>query len=904
MKNRLLSLFAGIGKRLAQLSSRDARDPHDVASTIREVCEAAYRRGGWRALIVAGIAECADVFWSGAGTRFRTRRLEVTAGPVRSTRESSRSVARIFLDDLRHAFRRVQSRPGSFIGAAAMLALAIGVTAAMFTVMDSLILRPVPFRDADRLVRVERTLGKRFMMTSTPALIRTWRGSPAFEGVYGMLQDPTTIEGGSEPVTRGGARISPGLIEMLGVRPILGRTFVDGEGRAGSDDRVMLSEVVWRNQFGADPRIIGRRITLGTTSAEVVGVMPAEFHFPFWDVSLWRPIDFDAPNPEFVSDPARPWARVTQLWAYARLSGSMPADVAARVASDAMHRADASSAEQGVRFRPLAANFLDDYSTRALTALAIGVGLVFLALCANVTSLVLTRMTSRARELAVCAALGAARVRLLREALIENVTLGVVGSAGGLAVGALLVALARHYLPAAFLSSTLHPVQIDLRAVGATSAAGLLATLLAGLAPAWLGTRVDRATTMHLRERGGTASRAERVFSRSLLAAEMALAVALLVGAGLLLRSFVNLSRADRGLDAGGVVTGWISLPAHSFPDRPSRNTYAETLEATLRSMPGIAELTMPYGMPPGAAETYFGNAKSDLPDAPELRVVMGSSSVDNDFFHLFRMRLIDGRLFLPTDTRSDAIIGEQLAKTLWPGTSALGHTFTVNGANPTRIVGVVNEIRSPSSDPREDRPEIYFPLHVSVDGQPQTRAVGSGNIHFAYRCGPICPDAALVRQRIRSVNPRAVIARYGPIEDEFMNGLARPRAAAALAVAFAVVATLVAAGGIFSVLSYAVVRRIREFGIRAAMGAQPSSLGQLVLMDAARLGGTGFALGILAAWMLSRSLTALAFGVTGADPLTWTAVLGVLTATLLAAAWRPALHAMRADPVRLLRDE
>src|SRR5262249_44853333 len=195
-----------------------------------------------------------------------------------------------------------------------------------------------------------------------------------------------------------------------------------------------------------------------------------------------------------------------------------------------------------------------------------------------------------------------------------------------------------------------------------------------------------------------------------------------------------------------------------------------------------------------------------------------------------------DGRLFEPTDTSSDLVIGEQLAKKLWPGTSAVGHTFTLDNQDPTRVVGVVNEIRSPSNDPREDYPEVYRPLRMLVGGQMQAGAFGTGNVNFGLRCAARCPSVDIVRDRIRSVNPHALIAHLGPLDDDFITALARPRAAAALGIAFAVIATMVTAGGIFSVLSYAVWRRIREFGIRAAMGARPAQLRRLVLIDALRI--------------------------------------------------------------------
>jgi hypothetical protein len=387
--------------------------------------------------------------------------------------------------------------------------------------------------------------------------------------------------------------------------------------------------------------------------------------------------------------------------------------------------------------------------------------------------------------------------------------------------------------------------------------------------------------------------------------AEVALAATLLVGAGLLVRTFINLVRADRGLDTTGVITGWISLPEFSFAGRAARYVFADSLDAQLRALPGIAEVALSYGAPPTGGEIHFGRMRSDVPGGAPVDREVNVYSVGEDFFRLYRIRLLEGRLFKQGDANTDVVIGEALAKQLWPGVSPVGRTFSFEGDKSSlRVLGVVNETSSPLLDPRRDSPEMYRPLWVVTDGVLEPRVLGGGQIHFSVRCQSACPGLDLIRRQVRRVSSRAVIYSLGALEAAYLEELAGPRAAAALAATFAVTATLAAAGGLFSVLSYAVGRRRREFGIRAAMGAAPSQLRRIVLGSGLRVAGVGLAIGAAAAWALSRSLASLQYGVTVGDWMTWLAVFGVIGVTAVAAAWRPASDAASVDPVKLLREQ
>jgi putative ABC transport system permease protein len=853
--------------------------------------DAAERRGSF-AFAGATVAEILDLLSVGL-------RLRAGFGPrVTASREPSphsRGVFMIVVGDIGRAARRLRSHPSTLALSIAMLALGIGVSTAMFTVLDALMLHPVPFRDAGRLTSVVLSAGRMFMMNgSTPAQFHAWRAAAGFARVEGAQQSPVTFETPTGLVTKGGARVSSGLFDMLGVQPILGRTFVEGEGRGGSDDRILLSEEIWTTLFNRDPGVVGRRIRVSGVPTEVVGVMPAGFRFPYANSATWQPIDFEAPPPG---------VRRVSPQVYARLKPGIPEADALRLADEALRASVTLEPDQRTAFRPIAAGMVDPYSRRAVTALSAGVGLVFLVLCANAMNVLLTRLSSRGREFGVCAALGASRARLLREAIAETLLIALAAAAAGLALAAGLVQIAQNYLPDAFVARTLTPVAISWRAVAATSLLGLLAAAIAGVTPAWMSTRVDAANALRgTNLRGGTDARSHTRLARGLLVAEVALAAALLAGAGQLVRTFVNLMHADRGLNAEGVITSWVALPQFAFKDRPGRMAFASALEDRLRQVPGVAQVILSGGMPPSAGTIYFGDIHSDAGTKTDGEIV-NFYNVSPRFFELFGIRLLAGRTFHEPSEPDEVIVGARLAAILWPGAPAPGHTLTISKTT-YRVAGVVQEIRNPSLDPRADRPEMYFPLVVERDGHVEATAFGSGQIFAALRCNAACPPLETIAAAIRSVSAQVEIARLGPMEEEYLKDLARPRAAAALGAVFAVVALLASAGGLFGVLTAAVARRRREFGIRVALGIAPGRLTALVLRQALGLAAAGLMIGIFGAWMLARALASLTFGVSPADPLTWAVVCGSLATALLLAAWRPSRQAARVSPSELLRAE
>ncbi|MEO5823390.1 MAG: ABC transporter permease, partial [Vicinamibacteraceae bacterium] len=472
-------------------------------------------------------------------------------------------------------WRRLTVRPGLTAASVAMLALAVGLATAMFAAADALVLRPVPFAEPDDLAYLMTGDEHGGSYIVSPAVFAAWRGSGAFAGLASASPDTALVTGaldGLQP--RPMAWVTPDLFDVLGgVRPIAGRLFVPGEGRAGADDRVLLSETIWRAAFGGDPGIVGRRVVVGDERVEVVGVLPASFRFPAWDTALWRPLDFAALPPTRLRDRPRAVARF----------GAVPRADALAIATRLAREQDGALAAKVAQTRPLVAAAA--YDRRAVPILSGAVALVFIVLCLNVAALRIVQLGRRQRDFAVGLALGASRARIVREASLDGLMVGVAGVAGGVAIGWALVAIAGAHLPPA-LVPTLNPVAVDARAVIVMGALGLLVTVVTAVWPAWRAARVDAMSVLGAVPRTATASRGARLVSRTMLVAEMALACLLLVSAALLVRTFLNLSHADRGLDTTGVLTAWVNLPPETFLGPDARRVAVAAMDASLRALP------------------------------------------------------------------------------------------------------------------------------------------------------------------------------------------------------------------------------------------------------------------------------------------------------------------------------
>lgn len=802
-----------------------------------------------------------------------TARLRSTPGRAAGSQKKG---PLMLIDDVRHAFRRLRGRPASAILATGMLALAISVTSTMFTVADHFVIRPAPFKDPARLARIRMGTPSRESFYLKTEILRALSDTSAFVAVEGITQDSATYQTATGLEQTAGAKVTPKLFAMLGVSPIMGRDFAADD----ADDRVMISERLWRSAFGSDPDIVGRVVTISNAPATVIGVMPAWFAFPYAEAKVWRPMNV-----------ATETGAKETVEVFARLAPGVTLTEAEQAGTRAAGSLASFKPGYHVAVVAVTAGLLDAYSRTAIIALSAGVALVFLVLCANVANLILARTTQRRVEFGVASALGASRSRLMRQVFIENVAIGLLAAAAGLGVSWLLTKSVLSIVPVSMATRTLNPIGVDLRAVGVASLLGFLATVIAGLPPAWIGTRVNPADSLRLTSRGSTDSRESRAWTRALLIGEVGLATTLLVGAGLLTASFVRMMRIDPGIDTRSVMTAWASLPAFNYKDKEAIIPAAENLRAHMAAMPGISAASLSFGMPPSGGALHFDDVKTDTGmTAPNM--IVSSQSLGPDAFEVFGIRILEGRSFQGGGAQDEVIVGHALAAQLWPGASAIGHTFSM-GSQTYRVIGVAGEVQSALSNPSADIPEFYE----------RFRPGQSRQVMLGMRCAATCPSTEAVRAWLRGAGAGFLIASVDSLQERYNAQFDKPRAAATLALIFAGLALLASAGGLFSVLTYAVGQRRREFGVRVALGARPAQLQLLVLRDGLMIAIAGLGFGAVAAWMTSRWMASLVYGDASGNGLVWIAVVATLFVTAGLAAWRPARAASKADPIALLRD-
>lgn len=858
----------------------------DIPATLRATITDARRRRGIFASWYVALAETTNLAKTAASHRLGLRP-SITGGARPPHNSRPNRSFRPMLDDIRHGWIRLVRQPRAALGVIALVALAVGVTSAMFSIVDAFLLSPAPFREPHTLHKLGVVAPQGTRPVSDQEVLRILRDHRVFDAVLvAGLNAVGVVEGRHGTTPRSGGWVPPGLFAELGVRPLLGREFEPGEGVEGNSNQVLLSEQVWREQFDADPAVVGQTIGISDQPMLVVGVMPAHLRFPIRGEGIWRPYDVDRPPTD---------ATRTQLLLFARRASTMPVADAETRAAVALR--EATGVDYRVELAVPSSGMLDPYSRESITILATGVALLFLLLCLNVTNLILARTASRQVEFGVCAAMGASRWRLLRQAFLENVALGVVGAIAGLALAVLLIHLAATSMPKDLAWRTLNPLDVDARAVVVTSMLGVLATLLAGLPAAWLGTRGDVNRSLQQATRGGSAHRTARFTQTTLLVGEIALAVALLAAAGLQLRSFINLATADRGLDTSRVLSTRVTLPEKQFPGAASRYAVFSELESRLASLPGVARTSLAPGLPPDGGSIHFSyKVTTDVAAATPVEIpFMFGYRVPAGLFDTLGLRIVSGRDFLDDDGADAAIISRRLAQAVFGDTEPVGHRMTFSTVTHT-IVGVAEEVRNTLSDPREDYPELYTHRSRAL------RTAGTSAV-LAIRCADPCASQASLQAVLADAQPGITVAPVAPIGDAFMAQLARPQTATTVATGFASLALFATAVGLFGIMSQSVARRRREFGIRAAVGAEPQQLRRIVLRDALRICASGLALGVGAGWALGRWLESVQYGVSFFDPVTWIAVGLIVSFVTIAACWSPARRAMRTNPVALLRE-
>ena len=823
-----------------------------------------------------------DLERGGMSAEAAARQAQRELGAVPSVKRDCRQpLGLVILDRLSFDFRQALRtlRAGTSWMAAVMLALAIGLTTATFSIVDALFLRPVPFEDAERLAYLN--IGTRNGYTSPSwAVWRAWKDSGIFAAVGGTLGWWTVVIRTEEGVTvRPSSDVTPGTLEAVGVRPLRGRTFTEDDARAG--EAIVIAEDLWTTAFGRDERAIGRSIEVDGKRVVVIGILPRTFRFPGWDTEVWRPIARGAVGPGVFNQPD----------AIVRFRRDVPRDETLRLATAIAHQVDASTADQGAVPTKLAGWPGVTNEERAMPVIAFGVGLVFVALSVNVAGLLLSRFNERRREFALAAALGASRGRLVMQAFAQSAVLCAVGVVLGIVLARQLIAGARALLPQTFLELSLHPLLVDGDTLAIAAALAVVAVLVCGLLPAVVATRLDAGSSLRLVERTGTESRAARALSRGFVIVELALACALLVPTLLLIRSFVNLTAIDRGLDPRGLTIVQVNFDNRLAPDPPGRAVVQARTTELLSALPGVRNVTWSAGVPTmssGAHSGYYW--RPDPPGVSRSRQVAAGMPVSDDFFDVYRIPIVRGRALGADDDGRRVVIDEQMAATFWPDGNPVGQRLAF-GDQRLEIVGVARKVQAQRPG---YPPAVYWKFNT----------LELPYAAITLKCASDCPSEAVIRHGLLPIEPALRAGSVDRLEDKLDRDLAAPRMTAALATVFGTIALVAAAGGLFSTLSYAVSRRRREFGIRAALGGSARAIGALVLRDAAMTAVIGVSVGSLAAWFLARALEAIQYGVTISDPISWMVVVGILAVASLAAVWRPMQSAMRADPARLLREE
>jgi len=822
------------------------------------------------------------------------------------------------LFDLRYAFRMLYRSPGFSLIAIATMALGIGATTAIYSVIDATLLHPLPYPHPSELVRIETNLpgvGAHDVGLSIPEM-RDLQSSGIFQYVSFCFHGSENVTGSAQPTHIAGATVSPSYFAVLGVEAALGRTFDPHDPSPGSNGEVIISDGLWKRAFGADPHMVGKNLRLDNDLFQIVGVMPAGFRDQGQTTAersteLWASDGFsDTHAPSLMRGTRLQYETIARLQpglspqaAQARLDALVaslkkqyPADYPPQTAWT-------------IHLTPLAETLIGNVR-QSLILLFGAVGMVLLISSVNVANLLLARASARGREMAVRQALGAARMRLLRQLLTESLLLFVLGGVTGVAV----LFCARKFL-LQFVPETLprfNDISISWSVLAFALVVSVAAGTIFGLAPAWLTSRLDLTTTLRQEGRGSNGSRQRSRLRHALVIGELALSLVLMVAASLLLRSFWDLFQVPLGFNPTRVMAIETTLPNPNDPNTDIYHTATQEavfLRETLRrirTLPGVEEaaLSDTAGLP-------LGHGQSDLRPRQLIREgqpaqgtqppLINTSIVSPEYFHLLGMTLLYGRLFLDQDledTPPIAVINQAAARKYWPNQNPLGKRVHVRfrGARPDwiTIAGVIADARTESlADP--GTPQMYVDIYQHP-----------AKFLALYLRGPVDPAAipAQVRTQVQAVDAEIPVFHPETLDDVLSSSLSVRRFSMQMVALFAASALLLAALGIYGTISFLVNEQSREIAIRLALGAQRSNILKMVLRQGLTLAAAGAAVGLVGALIVAHLMAGLLYGVSPYDLSTFATVTAVLTTVAIAASYIPALRAMRLDPITTLHAE
>lgn len=802
--------------------------------------------------------------------------------------------------DLRYAIRKLAGAPGFTFAALLTLALGIGANSAIFSVVYGVLFRPLPFPDSQQLVRVSSSLNGNPPIDafSSPNYLDLAELADVFAGAAASSRGTLTLTGAGEPTDLNVSVVSANFFDVLGVRPQLGRAFSPAENEPGNRNVVILSRALWQQRFGGDPGILNQSLLLGGNAFTVVGVMPSGFSYPS-NTDVWVPLEY---SEAFRSEGSRGGFYLSVI---ARLRDDVPLE-RARAAVDALaRRIDEAWDPPGFPVTlamvttPLREAIIGDVRTPLLVLLA-AVGFVLLIACVNVANLLLARASTREAEIAVRTAIGAGRSRIIGQLVTESVVLGLLGGLLGLVLAlwgtAAIVGMQPGDLP------RISEVRVDGAVIAFTFGISLVAALLFGMLPALQSASMNPYDALREAGRSQVGSRRSQRLRTGLVVAEIAFAVLLLAGAGLLIRSFATLMDVDPGFRSEGLLTFPVGLPGGTYPDDARRSMFVEQYLERVRALPGVAEAAAVSAAPLAAGTLRVGFSIEGEGEVSSEQV-MDIRVVTPGYFRLMGIPLRGGRDVEPSDragTQPVAVVSEAAVRRYFRDGDPIGRTITMGWARDAQpdgvtatIVGVVADVKLYELG-EAPLPTVYFP-HAQV-GVP-----GMSMIVRAAGANPLLPVPGL-RDELRALDPNLPLDDVQLVDDILADSVAQPRFYMMLLLLFAGVAVILAAVGIFGVMSFAVAQRRREIGIRMALGAPHASVLRLVLREGMLVTAVGIAIGLTAAVALTRVMESLLYGVAATDAVALIGATLILAATALLASCLPARRAASLDPLLALR--
>ena len=821
--------------------------------------------------------------------------------PFREPRllETGRSnVLADLLHDLRYAARTLLKNPAFTIIAVIALALGIGANTAIFSVVNTVLLRPLPYKDPDRLVMVWEDAAKHGYPRDTPTTANfvDWRDqNQVFEGMAAMTDASFNLTGTGDPERLQGNRVSAALFPLLGVEPQMGRVFTAAEDQPGAQRVVILSYALWQRRFGGDPSIVGKALTLNGRSYTVVGVMPMRFHYPTVDDQVWVPIAF---SPQATADRTTHYLRVL-----ARLKPGVTLAQAqtemSTIATRLQQQYPQTNTDIGAVVTSLQEQLVGDIRPALLILLG-AVALVLLIACANVANLLLARAAVRQKEIAVRVALGARRQRLIRQFLTESLLLSTMAGIVGLAIAYGGLILLRSFIPENIAQA--REISIDFRVLGFTLLVSVATGVIFGLAPAIQAVRFNQIETLKEGGRDAATGGSSKRLRSLLVTAEVAISLVLLIGAGLLINSFLRLRNVDPGFRVDHLLTMNFVLPVPKYQDAERRSAFYKELIQRVEALAGVRSAAVTTNLPLYAGEysiTMVFEGKPEPPPGQEPIIV--TRIISPEYFDTVGIPLLKGRQLTEQDTRTSpkvVVISETMARRHWPNEDAIGKRIAFGKVTTDddwiHVIGVVKDVRQRLTT--DSKPQMYL-SHQQVDFFAPENLVVRTDVDPRSLAAP-------VRNAVWQIDKDQPVSDISTMEGILADSIARQRFSMLLFAIFACVALVLASVGIYGVMSYSVAQRTHEIGIRMALGAQTGAVLKLAVWYGMKLVGIGIVIGLIAAFALTRVMSTLLFGVTATDPATFTLISLLLVCVAAIASYIPARRATKVDPLVALRYE